>query len=450
MSRYFAVIGNRDYIKYKGERRPYWEFLDEQPDGWLTSLAYQRKDLPSDRQIIFDCGAWSYKDKAVPKLGRDFVTPRWALNKYRSQAKRGDLLIAPDHMLIERFGGIEYRRHYNRKSACEFLRLAAGMEFTPMATVHGLDLDERIGNALWLAEIGYKAVALGGMAGRASAKRDNTEAVCKIRILLPDVHLHVLGLSSPDYAGRWHRLGVDSFDGSAHFKQAFTAGVFFVEEKGQLIKYKAAKTERGNPDALLEEISAPLCNCRACSMLREESIDVRTYGSNEHNMGRAAHNQNQLMKAQKWHMRRAFVLISCVGRKASEPKPASELYRSDWFRKARDYAEQIGDGWYILSAKHGLLDTGRIVEPYEMTLNEMNKGERQAWAQRVLVQVNEAISPNSHIIMLAGRKYREFLVDPLTKQGYFVEVPMEGLGIGQQLQWLDEHIEKAVKQLTYL
>jgi len=80
----------------------------------------------------------------------------------------------------------------------------------------------------------------------------------------------------------------------------------------------------------------------------------------------------------------------------------------------------------------------------------MTGEQRRAWARRVLAQVGESILPGSHVIILAGRKYREFLVDPLTRRGYFVEVPMEGLGIGQQLQWLDKHTEKAIKQLTYL
>jgi len=59
--RYFGVIGNRDYIKIKCKKRPYWEFLDEQPDGWLSSLTYRRNDIPNDRPLIMDCGAWSYK-----------------------------------------------------------------------------------------------------------------------------------------------------------------------------------------------------------------------------------------------------------------------------------------------------------------------------------------------------------------------------------------------------
>ena len=33
MTQYHAVIGNREYIKINGDRRPFWEFLDMQFDA---------------------------------------------------------------------------------------------------------------------------------------------------------------------------------------------------------------------------------------------------------------------------------------------------------------------------------------------------------------------------------------------------------------------------------
>jgi hypothetical protein len=50
-------------------------------------------------------------------------------------------------------------------------------------------------------------------------------------------------------------------------------------------------------------------------------------------------------------------------------------------------------------------------------------------------------SARDEVIILAGRAYREFLVMWLvTFLGYTVSVPMEGLGIGRQLQWLNQAI----------
>jgi hypothetical protein len=438
MSDYYGVIGNRDYIKYQGDKRPFWEFLDHQPDGWLTSLVYMREDLPPNKRMMFDCGAWSYRNEEQPKVGKNLVTPEWALEQYLQKASAGDFVIAPDHMLIPG-ADLNARRTFNRESAQAFLRIAQDSGFVPIAVVHGMDLPERIQTARLYVGMGYTALSLGGLAARASQKALILDMVSQIRLAVSSVWLHVLGLSSPDYAAAWHELNIQSFDGSSHFKQAFTAGTFYYESGGNLEKHKAARTERGNPDAVLEEITAPLCDCKACRLLRNDGVDTRTYGSNEHNMGRAAHNLNMLMRAQHIAVNGITVLVSCVGKKQDRASPAGDLYQSDWFKKARAYAETVGNRWYILSAKHGLLDPSQAIEPYEMTLNTMDSPTRQKWARRVLCQIADNI-PTGKVIILAGRRYREFLRSPMQDRGYSVEVPMEGLGIGQQLAWLNSQL----------
>lgn len=56
-------------------------------------------------------------------------------------------------------------------------------------------------------------------------------------------------------------------------------------------------------------------------------------------------------------------LVSCVGDKHSKPLPARELYRSDWFLKARAYVEAQGEEWFILSAKYGLVSPDQVIAP---------------------------------------------------------------------------------------
>lgn len=283
--------------------------------------------------------------------------------------------------------------------------------------------------------MGYTALALGGLAARASQKALLLEVVLRVRQAVPAVWLHVLGLSSPEYAAAWQEFSVDSFDGSSHFKQAFTAGTFFTQAGAKLTKHQAARPG--------EEITAPECACKACRLLREDGVDTRSYGSNEHNMGRAAHNMNMLMRAQKVAMYGTTVLVSCVGEKLDHAAPARDLYQSAWFRKARQYAETHGARWYILSAKHGLLAPDEAIEPYNATLNDMSAAERAKWGEGVLAQIELQIQPG-HLVVLAGENYRRPLVEELVRAGYYVDVPMQGLGIGQQLAWLDS---QTVKQL---
>jgi tRNA-guanine family transglycosylase len=293
MSKYFGVIGNRDHIKISGEKLPFWQFLDEQPEGWLCSIFYRRNDVPSDRQRIWDCGAWSYKDQDIPKLGSMVVTPESILDLYRQYANPGDFIIAPDHMLIPGMGDLNARREFNRDSAIKFNEIAFETEFRPMATVHGESIDERVTRARELIDVGYDALALGGLAGQASKKRMILDVVTTMRREFPNAWLHVLGLSSPSYATVWSQIGIDSFDGASHFRQAFN-GRFFMSEGAKLVGFQAVKND--------EEVIAPLCDCKACSALRLEGIDTRRFGSNESNMGRAAHNLNHLMRSLKCAM----------------------------------------------------------------------------------------------------------------------------------------------------
>lgn len=288
MTAYFGVIGNRDYIKLCGEKRPFWEFLDEQPDGWLTSLVYRRKDLPDGSRFIFDCGAWSYRLDDEPE-----IDAQSAYDQYLQTAPKGSMLIAPDHMLIEGVD-LDWRREWNMKQAIDFLHLCSD-DYIPMVTIHGMDIAERQKNARELMGIGYRHMAIGGLAARASQRAKVVEWVQRVRDVTPHVYLHVLGLSSPAYMRMWHSIGVDSVDGSSHFKQAFTAGAFFTQDGDKLTKHQAARP--GNAEC--GGVVAPQCACKACSMLREDGIDTRSYGSNENNMGRAAHNLNMLMRAHK-------------------------------------------------------------------------------------------------------------------------------------------------------
>jgi len=135
-----------------------------------------------------------------------------------------------------------------------------------------------------------------------------------------------------------------------------------------------------------------------------------------------------------------IVLVSCVSKKQTVSSPAKDLYTSDWFPKASLYAQKIGDLWFILSAKYGLLPPDKVIEPYNVTLKSMSKYQRKMWAKRVLQDLMPHISPNDTIIFLAGQVYREFLEESLHRMGCHISVPMEGLRIGEQMQWLNNQL----------
>lgn len=139
---------------------------------------------------------------------------------------------------------------------------------------------------------------------------------------------------------------------------------------------------------------------------------------------------------------RRIALVACVGKKKSWALPGRDLYVSHWFQKASVYARQVADEWYILSAKYGLVAPETVIEPYDETLTWMPAASRRAWARRVLDQLEDVLEDGDEIVILAGKSYRENLVEPIREMGCSVHVPMEGLRIGEQLRWLNQRLSE--------
>jgi hypothetical protein len=131
-------------------------------------------------------------------------------------------------------------------------------------------------------------------------------------------------------------------------------------------------------------------------------------------------------------------LVSCVSKKRTQPSLARDLYVSDWFVKARRYVESTGSPWFILSAEHGLVAPEQIIVPYERTLNTMSVLERRVWAQRVQAQMASSLPHTDRIVIFAGQRYREFLIDYLRSRAKRIDIPLERLRIGEQLAWFSE------------
>jgi hypothetical protein len=127
-----------------------------------------------------------------------------------------------------------------------------------------------------------------------------------------------------------------------------------------------------------------------------------------------------------------LVLISCCGPKMATPAAAQDIYVSDLFKKSRAYAEAQGGHWAILSAKLGLVLPEEIIEPYNLTLAKTPKDYREEWDARIIQALSELPDRYSDIKVLAGKHYLGWVKDCPT----LVSLPLDGLGIGQRLQFL--------------
>ena len=138
-----------------------------------------------------------------------------------------------------------------------------------------------------------------------------------------------------------------------------------------------------------------------------------------------------------------IVLISCVKEKLDHKSKAEDLYVSPYFQKNLQYAKSINpNNIFILSAKYGLLRLEEEVEPYNKTLNKMPIKEVKEWADCVLNQLKKVSDLNNdEFIFLTGEKYRKFLIPHIKNY----KIPMSGLRIGEQLQWLKENTKNVNK-----
>jgi hypothetical protein len=137
-------------------------------------------------------------------------------------------------------------------------------------------------------------------------------------------------------------------------------------------------------------------------------------------------------------------LVGCASMKLKRPAPARDLYVSPLFRKASAYAEATCERWFILSAKHGLVDPDEVIEPYDVRLGRATRDPTtdappiHAWAARVRTQLAGALAIEAPdisplLVVLAGAQY-EMVV---WHSPWPYEAPLRGLGMGQRLAWLN-------------
>jgi hypothetical protein len=136
-----------------------------------------------------------------------------------------------------------------------------------------------------------------------------------------------------------------------------------------------------------------------------------------------------------------IALISCTKKKQAYECTAEEMYMpSSLYKKARQYIlRQNYTSWYILSALHGLLKPHQVISPYNQTLNTMSAAEIREWSKRVAAQII-ALNP-SEVDFYAGDNYRKELIPILEGAGIICNVPLRGLGIGEQLSFYTKELK---------
>jgi len=139
-------------------------------------------------------------------------------------------------------------------------------------------------------------------------------------------------------------------------------------------------------------------------------------------------------------MAKKIVLISCASKKLAYKSKAEDLYISTLFRLSFAYAKKLKpDKIFILSAKYGLLNLNDEIVTYNETLNNKPVSDIKIWAEKVVTELRKMVNLKSDIfVFFAGKKYRKYILPHIK----YYKIPLKGLRIGEQLQFLKVKIEQ--------
>lgn len=133
-----------------------------------------------------------------------------------------------------------------------------------------------------------------------------------------------------------------------------------------------------------------------------------------------------------------IVFLSCVKSKNNKKCKAENMYLSSLFKKSLLYAKKLNpDKIFILSAKYKVLELNDEIEPYNLTLNNMNKIQQKQWAYECYkILKKKKINFSEKVVFLCGKNYRKYLAQCFDN----CECPIKNLSLGNQLKFYTKEI----------
>ncbi|MFW5795388.1 MAG: tRNA-guanine transglycosylase DpdA, partial [Bacillota bacterium] len=175
--------------------------------------------FPKNKPIMGDCGAFSYIDEYEPPY-----ETREIINYYSDLGF--DYGVSIDHLIVGKYAKDKDERirryELTKKNAEKFINLynENNYDFVPIGVAQGWDkktYKESVDN---LIQMGYKYIALGGLA---KAKTKDIfpilENICSI---IPSyLKVHLFGVSRIETIKKFRKLGVTSFDSASFLRRAW-------------------------------------------------------------------------------------------------------------------------------------------------------------------------------------------------------------------------------------
>jgi hypothetical protein len=138
---------------------------------------------------------------------------------------------------------------------------------------------------------------------------------------------------------------------------------------------------------------------------------------------------------------KTVVLLMCGKNKLPCKAKVKDLYTSGRFRKSIEYAETLTtkDNIFVLSAKHGVLDLDREIEPYNKSIYKMNSDEKNEWANMVIAQLESRYDINNDRFVFLTDDYYNEPIYPKLKN---FELPLKSMDQKDHWCWFNNKLEK--------
>lgn len=179
--------------------------------------------LSQDFPVMGDCGAFNYKDKAVPPYETGEILEIYQHYGYTLGASI-DHLVNPKSPIDER----QRRWDITIRNAEDFIIKyhSAQFTFTPVGVAQGWDPLSYRQAVEKLLELGYKYIAIGGVTWLHT--KYLKPILEDISVVLPsDVDLHLLGIARLSDLSLFQHSGVTSMNGSTPIRQGARGGEYW-------------------------------------------------------------------------------------------------------------------------------------------------------------------------------------------------------------------------------
>ena len=207
-------------------------FRRREPNSLETlapEAAHKRFHLASDQLAFADCGAFTYVSEPEPPVTVEQAVALYELYEF-------DLGCSVDHIPVAEIdtpGGrrplsVRERRRrmrLTRDNADGFLRAhsQARAKFLPVGVIQGISPDDYADQVRDYIDMGYEAIALGGLVPRSD--REIAEVVQlvarRLKTLGRKPWIHLLGVYRPRLQALFKEARIDSFDSATYFRKAW-------------------------------------------------------------------------------------------------------------------------------------------------------------------------------------------------------------------------------------